>query len=149
MHYQIDTAIGHLLHKASYNGFTHLNAILKPHDLTPQLWLLLNRLWETDGLTQRELAELMYKDQTNLGRMIDKMEAQGLIKRTEHPQDRRAYHVSLTEKGARLKDILLPQVRDIQLRLLRGFTPEEIEVFRGMLQTYIKNASPPLSGEME
>lgn len=143
MSFQIDKAIGHLLHKASYASFTHLNTILKAYDLTPQLWMLLNRIWDRDGLTQKELADLMYKDQTNLGRLIDKLEALHFIERREHPQDRRAYLIYLTEQGASLKDVLVPQAVEIQKHLLQGMTPEEIELFQGLLRTLIRNAGLP------
>ena len=40
-------------------------------DMTPEQWAVLNRLWEKDDVTQNDLAERTFKDQPNIGRILE------------------------------------------------------------------------------
>jgi len=40
-------------------------------DMTPEQWAVLNRLWEKDDVTQNDLTERNFKDQPNIGRILE------------------------------------------------------------------------------
>ncbi|MET8763029.1 MarR family transcriptional regulator [Lentzea sp. NPDC004782] len=61
-------------------------------------------------LTTRELAERMCCEPSNVTFVIDRLEAQGLVDRVPHPNDRRARHLVLTRKGEELRRKLLDRV---------------------------------------
>jgi DNA-binding MarR family transcriptional regulator len=61
-------------------------------------------------LTTRELAERMCCEPSNVTFVIDRLEAQGLVDRVPHPNDRRARHLVLTRKGEELRTKLLDRV---------------------------------------
>jgi len=50
----------------------------------------------------QELAELHARDQTAVGKIIDKLEQKGLVVRTVDPRDRRAVLLYLTEDGKQM-----------------------------------------------
>jgi DNA-binding MarR family transcriptional regulator len=112
---------------------------LKPFGVTPEQWVVLNRLSIEEGVCQRELAERIVKDQSNTTRILDKMEHKGLIRRLADPQDRRASLVFLTSEGKQVREKLLPVIRKLHGSSTRGFNDEEISVLRKLLDRFTEN----------
>jgi DNA-binding MarR family transcriptional regulator len=66
-----------------------------------QLWAL-SELASAPGLTVSGLAERMSIHLSTSSNMLDKLEAQGLVRRERSSQDQRVVHVHLTADGKRL-----------------------------------------------
>src|SRR3954466_6006476 len=56
----------------------------------------------TRPMSMRELADALGIDPPNATVVVDDLEAQGLVRRSAHPTDRRAKVVELTRKGTEL-----------------------------------------------
>ena len=56
---------------------------------------VLTYLAQNEGINQARLAELIEIEPITLGRIVDKLEAMGLIKRKPHPTDRRTWLLHL------------------------------------------------------
>jgi MarR family transcriptional regulator, transcriptional regulator for hemolysin len=69
--------------------------------LTRPQWLLLSRLHRHPGLSQSELATMLEVEKATAGRMIDRLEANGWVKRRSEPGDRRVKRVYLTAEAER------------------------------------------------
>lgn len=77
--------------------------LFRPHGLTAAQYNVLNILADAaDGLSQRELGDILVVDRSNVTGLLDRMEKAGLVKRADHPSDRRVYRVSLTPAGKKL-----------------------------------------------
>lgn len=135
----IDESVGYLISIAGlrYKGETWRR--LKPFDVTPEQWVVLNRLSMDEGVSQRELASRIVKDQPNTTRILEKMEQKGLIRRNPDPLDRRAFQVFLTEKGKRLRKELLPVVQQLRIESTSGFSAAEIDLLQELLRKFSKN----------
>ena len=59
-------------------------------------------------LRQVELAEQVLLSNSGLSRLLDRIEAKGLVERMSCPSDRRAYFVGLTDEGRELLDQMWP-----------------------------------------
>src|SRR5262245_22206960 len=68
-------------------------------NITVDQWIVLKHLYENQEMKQNELAELLFKDNPTLTRIIDLLCDKGLTIRKVHPTDRRSFVVSLTRKG--------------------------------------------------
>ena len=68
--------------------------------LTARQLLVLEQL-QAGSLTQSELCNELIS-QASMTQIIDKLELAGFVRRTRGIQDRRQYHVNLTEKGQAL-----------------------------------------------
>jgi DNA-binding MarR family transcriptional regulator len=78
----------------------------------PLTWLdVLSRLSDagTDGLRMQELEETSLFTRSGLTRLVDRIEAAGLVRREPVPGDRRGVRVVLTEEGRRRHDAAGPQ----------------------------------------
>jgi DNA-binding MarR family transcriptional regulator len=106
---------------------------IEPHDLTPPQFGLLAFLWKQDGLTQVELSEKGQIDRTTIGGLIDRLEKIGLVERRQHPQDRRAYKIHLTQRGKELEGPLSECAGRSLMKFTKGLNEQEISELRRML----------------
>jgi DNA-binding MarR family transcriptional regulator len=90
-------------------------------------------LVEHSEIDQATLAGLVAYDRATLGKVVDKLEARGLVRRAPAPNDRRAKQLTLTEAGRALFDTALPHVRAIQPEMLAGLSEAERRTFLDLL----------------
>jgi len=132
-------SLGRLLNFAAGGCNQMCNALLAPHGLTLPQWVILSALWREDGM---QVAELGRWNGTNLpavSRLLDRMEASGLVVRRADPEDRRAVRVFLTDRAAAMRD-LVDFYRDVNDRLLAGFSDAETAQICDMLARVAANA---------
>ncbi|MDF9408799.1 MAG: Transcriptional regulator SlyA [Pelotomaculum sp. PtaB.Bin013] len=112
---------------------------LKPYDITPEQWGLINILFRKDGISQKELSEKSFKDQPTITRILDNLEAKGMIERKINREDRRTFMIFLTNEGRDLRDKLLPIAEKTLQKVLTGFKEEEIEQLKIWLNKIYNN----------
>ncbi|WP_339149641.1 MULTISPECIES: MarR family winged helix-turn-helix transcriptional regulator [unclassified Sutcliffiella] len=97
--YRLDNSIGYKLFHASRLINNRINKYFKENNfpVTYEQWQILSRLYEKDGLTQNQIAELNEKDQPSVSRLIVNMVNRGLVIRSPHPSDARINIINLTE----------------------------------------------------
>lgn len=69
--------------------------------LTPDQFTALRTLQENNGISQRELTRLMASDPNTIASLVSRLEANGLIERKRHEQDRRAHRLLIKPNGRR------------------------------------------------
>ena len=89
-------------------------------------------------LTQLEAGNQLQFDRTSVGQLIDGLCGKEFIERNSKPNDRRAYLLSLTEKGVDLLKQLRALEADCKNVCLSPLTPNERSNFMNYLQTLIK-----------
>jgi DNA-binding MarR family transcriptional regulator len=62
-----------------------------------------------EGMSQRELSEVLVVDRSNVTTLLDRMEKAGWVMRSDHPTDRRVYCVTLTTAGRTLHEQVMPR----------------------------------------
>jgi DNA-binding MarR family transcriptional regulator len=72
--------------------------------LTYPQYLVMMVLWEQDGQTVSEIGERLLLDSGTLTPLLKRLEAAGLIRRSRNPVDERQVNISLTSKGAALRE---------------------------------------------
>ena len=108
-------------------------------DISVDNWVILNRLWEKDGWTQSELANMTYKDKASMTRIIDGMEKKRLLERKPDPFDRRVYKIFLTNKGREMKDQLSHLAKENMEQAIKGFSEKELEILFEQLDRIYNN----------
>ncbi|HSF55084.1 MAG TPA: MarR family transcriptional regulator [Algoriphagus sp.] len=108
-------------------------------DVTVDQWLVLKNLSENEILSQTELANLVFKDNPTLTRIIDLLCKKGYVERAPHPQDRRSFQLHLTETGlAKVKE-LRPKILEIREKAWENLTAKDFEEFKRILDTIYQN----------
>lgn len=139
MKYIIDESLGFIINRTNQKLSNYLTRKFKPYDITPEQWGVLNRLWEKDGISQKEISVITIKDQTTLTRILDKLETKGLIKRQTSPDDRRSFLIFLTDAGRSIEDILVPIAYEALDDALQGLSGEEIKQLKVLLNKIFVN----------
>lgn len=82
---------------------SRLSASLKPFDLTPEQFNVMRIVrGQKEELCVKDITSRMLERNSNTTRIIDKLEAKGLVRRETSSNDRRAIRIHMTEKGAAL-----------------------------------------------
>jgi len=102
---------------------------LKPFGVTDvqlNLLMMLRHQGGTEGLSQARLGKLMVVGRANVTGLVDRLERDGLIRRTE-TDDRRCNIIQLTDKGNRLLDKIEPKYAKEVHNLMGSFTKQELK----------------------
>lgn len=106
---------------------------VKALGLTRSQWWVLNHLFRNNGTTQSELADILEIEKATLGRLLDRMEAKGWIRRQEHSTDRRAKCVFLTDEVEPAVKTMRAAAADLRRDALANFDNTDRERFVDML----------------
>ena len=90
-----------LLRRAWYGLNQAFRRRLARLEVTPDQFTVLRTVLEHDGITQRQLTELMSSDPNTVAALVERMEKAGLVGRQTQETDRRANCLRLTAPGRR------------------------------------------------
>jgi DNA-binding MarR family transcriptional regulator len=92
-------------------------------------WAVLTMIDNHPDIDQSRLAEIVSIDRANTGRLIDQLEANGLVERRSDEADRRIWRLRCTRRGLQTRKRLLPRALSSQYQLLQCLKPKEREIF--------------------
>ena len=81
----------------------------------------------TEGLRMRELSRYLMVTGGNVTGLTDELERDGLVVRTESPDDRRAWIVRLTPKGRRMFEAMASAHEQWLREMLDGVDPKQMQ----------------------
>ena len=76
--------------------------LLTQYKITSSQYLLLLRVMVEGKLTQAQVGKVLDSDPNTVSALVHRLEGRGLLTRTAHPTDRRAYLLQITPKGSAL-----------------------------------------------
>lgn len=97
------------------------------HGVTREQWLALLLLSRAEGTNQARLADLLDMEPIGLCRMVDRLEAAGLVRREADPVDRRARRLYLTRAGWAKVDEMRPVAAEFSAAACAGINPAELD----------------------
>ncbi len=139
--FEFQTSFGRILGTAHTAMFRHLSKLMKDHALpvTPDQFRVLTYLWQQDGLQQSELAHCTNRNRANVTRIIDILEREGVVERRDDPNDRRVYHIYLTDLGKQLKEATAKCAYQSIEDALQGVSDTERAITLAVLKKIITN----------
>lgn len=140
MNLSTEEIYGYSITKTSRSLLRFLTGHLRSYAITPEQWTVLKRVYENDGIKQKELASIADKDPATLAKILDILERdQFIIRKTNHT-DRRSYCIFITEKGTVLRNEIYIHLEHIFKQVLEGISQEDLTIFTRVLQQIEKNA---------
>ena len=114
---------------------TACEAVCAPFDLTGQQYNVLRILRgaEPEGLPTLTIAERVIEKSPGITRMVDRLEAKGLVSREIRPHDRRCVYCRITKKGLKLLELLDRPIEEFNHRAFRALTNRELEQLVALL----------------
>lgn len=122
------------LHLAAHGWRTALNRRLRPLGYSRSRWMVLLYISRNEAIPHRELAERLGIEPPTLVRLVDRMEADGLLERRADESDRRIKRLHLSPEGHREVDRIRACAADMRKELLAGLDKTEIGVTLEVLQ---------------
>lgn len=142
-HYPMAESIGYLIKRLRIVQERLVDDEMAEHDLTGVQWGPLLLIHHGIGTTAAEIARWGCVDTGAVTRMLDRLEAKGLVTRSPCPNDRRVMQLGLTAEGERLCREIPFGLARVSNNLLRGFTREEFETLKDFLRRMLANAERP------
>jgi DNA-binding MarR family transcriptional regulator len=102
---------------------------LEGEDMPVSAWAVLSMIDNHPEIDQSRLAEIVSIDRTNTGRLLDQLEAKGLVERRPNDSDRRVWMLRCTPLGQKTRKRLRPRALATQERLLSCLAPADRERF--------------------
>jgi len=128
-------SFGSLLSRAARQWRRAADLRLQPFELTEATWLPLVHIARApEAPRQKDLAASMSLDGSSVVRLLDNLEAAGLIRRKEGETDRRAKIILLTPRGRAIADKVETVARRIRSDALAGLSDKDIETTVRVLQ---------------
>ncbi len=143
--YQPANCVGQLMYRVRAAQMSALDQALAqdpdlaPLEITAAQYVVISVLAKRGVDSAAQLCKDLSYDAGAMTRMIDRLEAKGLISRTRSPEDRRLVKLELTDAGLEA----LPKLRECSVRVLnhflRGFNPAEARQLEGFLVRMLQN----------
>jgi DNA-binding MarR family transcriptional regulator len=109
--------------------------------LTRAQWAVLAYVARNEGSTQAALADMLEIEPITLVRLLDKLEAAGLVERRPDPSDRRVRRLHLTEATGPLLGQLQELASETREAALAGLTDSERQQLTDLLMKVRANMS--------
>lgn len=112
---------------------------LKDTGLTPGQPKILDYLLHHDGAIQKEIALFCHIEPASLTAILNGMESKGYIERKNIQNNRRSFHVYLTETGRKYADRLNLEFARIEADALKGFNEADSRQLQELLSRVYQN----------
>jgi DNA-binding MarR family transcriptional regulator len=108
-------------------------------DITVDQCLVLIVLNKNSNYSQKEIAELIFKDNASITRIIELMVKKDYLTRTINELDRRKFNLEITKKGKDTIALLEPVIQINRTTALNGLSAEEVALLDKVLNKIITN----------
>jgi len=134
-----EESIGYLLRQTMSAVNRDAETEMRPHGLTAVQWAPLMIISRGGNPTAASLARDLNTDTGAMTRMLDRLEAKGLLTRSRSSQDRRVVVLTLTDQGRELTTRIPHHLARVYNQLLTGFNADEFQQLKGFLRRIIAN----------
>ena len=112
---------------------------VKDTGLTPGQPKILDYLLHHDGAIQKEIAVFCHIEPESLTAILNGMENKGYVKRINEENNRRSFHIYLTEKGKKYAKRLNLEFTRIEADALKGFNEAATKQLHNLLDRVYEN----------
>ena len=137
--YQPDESAAYLMRRILTCMAAEVDQALEPRGLTHAQWVPLFKLYHGDASTVAELARECQLDGGAMTRLLDRMEAKGLVARVRSSEDRRVVNLELTKEGREAARQIPAVLCKVQNAFLRGLSVEEWQQLKELLRRILAN----------
>lgn len=134
-----EESLGYLVTLAHRRLFKNLESRLQPFGLTANQWAPLLAIAHGQCDTVAGCARETGIDNGAMTRMLDRLEDKDLVRRQRSDNDRRVVNVTLTTAGRRTARDIPPVISNVLNDHLHGFSQNEFEQLKGLLQRFLAN----------
>ena len=134
-----DSSLGYQVNHLARLLEAALHQRISPLGVVPGQFAQILALYEEDGLTQRQLCDLVRIEQPTMAKTLQRMERDRLVRREPDPGDRRRARVLLTARARALRSDLVDAATEVNTAATKGLSHREIGEFMRTLARIIGN----------
>jgi DNA-binding MarR family transcriptional regulator len=138
MQHNFDRDLLIVLHDVARLTRTRFDQRARASGMTRAQWVILARLSRQPGLSQNELAGICEVEPITVARLVDRLEARGLVERRPDPSDRRIKRLHLLPAAEPMVEEIMSYKEALRSDMLEGLGEREIETFLNCL-LHLKN----------
>ena len=127
----------HLFTRASKLARAAADQAMSRHGVRVGQNLVLEVLWDDDGLTPGELAARLRVAKPTVVKSTARMQAAGLLERRRDAHDGRLVRLWLTPRGRALREAIEKERDDLAQRMLAGLTDDQRESLTAALRQIV------------
>jgi len=135
--FELSEFIPHLVRRMSAHLSKSLAEALKPFGQTPNTWRILLHLVSHGSCTLTELCGYTLLDQSTSSRTVDKVEAEGLVRRVRQNKDGRTILIEITDHGRDVYKTIFPIAMAQGDWALSRISQDELNQFRSTLKSIL------------
>ena len=138
---KIDSVLFYAIEKAikTYRQFAQKELKKVGLTITVDQWLTLKCLYENPDISQKELAEVVFKDNASITRIIELLVKAKYLKRTINKEDRRKSNLSITDFEHETIENTSIVVENYRNSALKGIGIAKEEHVKAVMKTIINN----------
>src|SRR5690349_24503566 len=146
--YRPDESAAYLMKRILTLMTAEVDEALEPQGLTSAQWVPLLKLHMGRASTVAELARECQLDGGAMTRLLDRLEAKGLVARVRSSEDRRVVNLELTPEGREAARHIPKVLCKVQNAFLTGLNVAEWQQLKDLLQRILDNGTK-LQGSRE
>ncbi|WP_300669844.1 MarR family transcriptional regulator [Desulfoluna sp.] len=123
-----------LFAKANQKAQATLKKTLKPYGITAVQILILEALWEDEGLTAGEIGKRLVLDNATTSGVLDRLSEAGWISKETARDDKRALKITLSNKAKEYQGDLFQIRENVNDIVLQSFSQEERLLLKRLLK---------------
>ncbi|WP_299077853.1 MarR family winged helix-turn-helix transcriptional regulator [uncultured Ruegeria sp.] len=139
MDFEKENSAGYLVNHMARLFAKELQRHIVPLGIVVGQFPILLELWVKDGVSQKDLLAKIDVEQATLANTLNRMERDGLIKRTKNPADARAQLIWLTDKSSALRDNAYDSAQTVNAEALQVLSVSEQAQFMDYMRRVIAN----------
>lgn len=118
------------------------------HSMTRAQWIILSRLERQPGMSQNEMAAICEVEPITVARLVDRLEARGLVERRSDPTDRRIRRLHLLPAAKPILETINDARETMNERITAGLDETTRNTLIDALSTIKENlANEALTGD--
>lgn len=138
--YLPDDSVGYLMRRIISAVGQEVDHELEPSGLTNAQWVPLLKLHMGTASSVAEVARECQLDAGSMTRLLDRLEAKGLVRRLRTSKDRRIVNLELTDEGREAAKQIPQVLCRVQNAHLQGFSADEWNTLKNLLRRILDNA---------
>jgi DNA-binding MarR family transcriptional regulator len=116
-----------------------ISSEVSPHEL-----MVLSELSTHGPMRVKDIvSQLVGVSPSTLTRILDRLEEEGMVRRTLNPMDRRSFRVTLTQRGSRIVEDYYADLENVVRRMLNPLTPAERMMLAELQTTMVSALDQP------
>lgn len=128
------TLVGYNTRRATLRIFEVFHDRMRDFGLNPVEFSVLSLIGRNAGITARQICEELAMPPPKLAKLLAVLDRRALIHREATQADRRAFHLSLTQDGHRLRAQVEPIVQQLEVEASAQLTDRQRDMVNSLLQ---------------